>query len=351
MVRFKKHIEKIHRTPAIERTRLDCCRMDKNEFLPCWPGDWFREFIGHIKPEHFSVHPEIGPLYDKLESVLGITKDNIVVTAGSDAAIRSVFEISVEPDDEVVIPSPTFAMYYIYAQIYRAKVIEVNYDEKLQLDVSQIINSLNQKVKLVVIANPNSPTGTIIEQKDLLKIIKVASKFGAVVLVDEAYYPFYEDSIVSYHNQFDNLIITRTFSKAAGLAGMRVGLLIANKKLATLLFAVKPMYEITYVSALLAEYVLDNYDRVFDYAERTREGKNYLAKYFSEKGYYTYSGFANFLHIDFGERKKDIVRFLRDRKVLFREYFEHPSLSWSSRFTVGPKEAVMPFIKIFDQFK
>lgn len=351
MIRPKYHLEKIYRTPAVEKTRMDSLRMDKNEFLSCWPKEWFRDFVERLKPEHLSVHPELGSLYGKLERTLNVSQENIVVTAGSDAAIQSTFEVFVEPTDEVVIPSPTFAMYYIYTQVYRANLVEVHYDEKLRLDVGSFIDSLNQKTKLVAIANPNSPTGTIIEQNNLLKIIETASKFGAVVLIDEAYYPFYEESMINFVNQFDNLVITRTFSKAAGLAGMRVGFLVSNKKISKMIFAVKPMYEITTVSTLLAEYVLDNYDRVFEYAKRTREGKDYLADFFIKKGYEIFAGFANFLHVDFGRSKNEIITHLAKHNVLFKHAFEHPALRRFSRFTVGPKESIEPFIKIFNKFE
>jgi len=325
--------------------------MDKNEFLPCWPREWFNDFMKQIKPEHLSVHPEPGALYEKLGHMLEVPSDNIVISAGSDGAIRSVFEVLLEPGDEVIIPSPTFAMYYVYAQIYGAKLIEIHYDRKLQMDISSIIKSLSKKTKLIAIANPNTPTGTVIEKKDLLKIIEAAAKNGTAVLIDEAYYPFYEGSLLNFVNRFDNLIITRSFSKAAGLAGMRVGFLASNKKIAKMLFSVKPMYEITTLSALLAEYVLDNYDRVFEYAKRTRAGKEFLADFFTGKGYDVFRGFANFLHVDFGKRKEEMVNYLEKHKVLFKHTFRLPSLKRFSRFTVGPREALQPLIEAFNKFE
>lgn len=328
---------------------MDCIRMDKNEFIPCWPEDWFRDFIPRLRPEHLSVHPELGPLYEGIERVLGFKRDKVTVTAGSDAAIRSAFEVFVDPGDEVVILSPTYAMYYIYARIYKASLVEVHYEEGPRLDTECLLDALSPRTKLVAIANPNSPTGTVIEQDDLDRLIKRASELGAAVLVDEAYYPFYEGNMADSVDLFDNLIVTRTFSKAAGLAGMRVGFAFSNSRITGMLFAVKPMYEITTIAALLAEYVLENYERVFEYARLTREGKEYLADYFRLKGYEVYPGFANFIHVDLGERKEKIVSFLKKRRVLFKETFDMPGLRHFSRFTVGPKESLHPVIDIFEQ--
>jgi len=336
--------------PAVRKTRMAGLRMDKNEFLPCWPEKWFNDFIRQLKPEHLSVHPETGVLYDKLAGVLNISEKNIVITAGSDGAIRSAFEVFVRPGDGVVTISPTFAMYYIYAQIFGAKLVEVHFDGKLRLKSADILRSLNKKTRLVTIANPNSPTGTVIGEKDLLKITERASGLGAAVLIDEAYFPFYKNSMINFIDRFDNLIVTRTFSKAAGLAGMRVGFAASNKKVAKLLFSVKPMYEITTLSARLAEYTLDHYDRIFEYAAKTREGKEYLANFFINKGYGVFRGSANFLHVDFGKKRREIAKYLEKRNVLFKKDFKHPSLERFARFTVGPKESIAPFIEIFNKF-
>jgi histidinol-phosphate aminotransferase len=350
MIRPKTHIEKVYRTPGIKKTRMDSLRMDKNEFLPCWPDEWFKDFLNRIRPEHLSIYPELTPLYEKLGHVLCIPKENIVVTAGSDTAIRFCFEVFVEPSDEVIIFCPTFVMYSVYCDIYRANRREIHYDEKIQLDIDKLIGSINKNTKLITIANPNSPTGSVINKKDLLKIIEVSSKFGAVVVIDEAYYPFYEDTMLECIRDFDNLIITRTFSKAAGLAGMRVGFVISNEKISRMIFAVKPMYEVTTLSALLAEYVLDNYDRVFDYAREAREGKDFLATIFVKKGYEVYRGFANFLHVNFGEKKDEIIAFLDKNNVLFKHAFDHPALKQFSSFTIGPKKSLEWFVEIFNRF-
>lgn len=349
MIRPKKHLKNISRTPALKETRMESLRMDKNEFLPCWSPDWFKDFLKGLKPEHISVHPELGGLYNKIGSILNVPEENILVTAGSDAAIKLTFEAFVEPGDEVLIPSPTFAMYYIYSRAYNTRLVEINFDEGLGLDYDEFLNAITPKIKLIAIANPNSPTGTIIEQDVLMKIIGKASDCGAAVLIDEAYYPFYEKSMIGMIGKFDNLIVTRTLSKAAGAAGMRIGFLLSNKEIARTVFALKPMYEISTISALLAEYILDNYNRVLEYAERTRKGKKYLANYFSAKGFEVYQGHANFLHVDFGERKQEIVSYLLKNNVLFKDRFDHPSLKRFSRFTVGPKEFIQGFIEIFNR--
>lgn len=347
MIRPKEHLRGIHRTPAPVGSRLDAIRLDKNEFLPCWPEEWFREFMNTVRPEHFSIHPETGELHEKLAKRLNLPKKQILVTAGSDAAIRSAYEVFVSPGDEVVVPNPTFAMYEVYAKVFAARLVTVDYDPDLKLPIERLLKAIGPNTRVVAIANPNSPTGTVFSREELKSIIGHASSQGAAVLIDEAYYPFHSETMIDHVRQFDNLIVTRTLSKAAGVAGMRVGFAASSKEIAPLLFAVKPMYEITTVSALLGEYILDHYERIDAYAAKVREGRQWLSGFFRERGFHVPESHANFIHVDFGSRKEAIVAALVKNDVLFKEFFDHPALSRYCRFTIGPKSFMEQFADLF----
>lgn len=348
VIRPKEHLVNLFRSSGVNDTRIGHFRMDKNEFLPCWPEAWFLDFIASIRPMHISIHPETGPLYAKIAAQIGIPEECLVVTAGSDAAIRSAFEVFVDPDDEVIILNPTFAMYSIYASIYLARLIEVDYDAELALSIDKIKSAITGRTKLVCIANPNSPTGTVIKQEELADLVSHASQCGAAVLVDEAYFPFHKESLIHEVPGRDNLIVTRTFSKAAGMAGLRAGFLAANTDLAKALFAVKPMYEITTLTCLAAEYVLDNYSRVDEYADSVRDGRTWFAGHLRAAGFDVFEGNANFLNVDFGARKQYIVAALHEAGVLFKDHFSHPSLARYSRFTVGPRKYMQEFAELLD---
>jgi len=349
MIKPKSHIKKIFRTPAPGQSRMGCLRMDKNEYLPCIDKKVFRGILKTIKPEHFSIHPEVGPLYKKISLCVGVPEKNIVVTAGSDNAIRSTFEVFVGPGDKVIIPDPTFAMYYIYSDIAGARMEKVGYDANLNIEVDDILKKIDNATKLIAIANPNSPTGTVFDQNELNAIVKKASRYGAVVLIDEAYYPFYASSMLDRITKHDNLIVTRTFSKALGLAGLRIGFLASNDRIAKLIFAVKPMYEITTLSANAALFALERYKDSFKYAEKVRAAKEDLERYFMKRGYTVFTGYANFIHVDFGKRRNEIVNHLIRNKVLFKHSFDRPCLKRYCRFTVGPKKEIERFIRIFNK--
>lgn len=349
MIRPKEHLRRIHRTPAQTESRVDAIRLDKNEFLPCWPKEWFQEFMSTLRSEHFSIHPEVGTFCAKLADHVGFPIEQILVTAGSDAAIRSAYEVFVSPGDEVVVPNPTFAMYDVYARVFDARLVTVDYDPNLKLPAERLLSAIGPKTKLVAIANANSPTGTMFSRNELKAVISHASSQGATVLIDEAYYPFHPETMLDVVPESDNLIVTRTLSKAAGVAGMRVGYAVSSREIAPMLFAVKPMYEITTVSALLGEYILDHHERIDAYAADVREGRQWLADFFRNKGFYVPESHANFIHVDFGPRKEAIVAALVKNNVLFKESFDHPALSRYCRFSVGPRPFVEDFAALYDR--
>ena len=137
---------------------------------------------------------------------------------------------------------------------------------------------INNKVALITLANPNSPTGTIINKQKILDIIKKAQKYNIPVLIDEAYYGFYNYSFIREINKFKNLIILRTFSKSYGLAGLRAGYLISNETIIKELFKFKPMYEINSIACKVLEIFLKHKDLEKSFIKEVLDGKNYFQK-------------------------------------------------------------------------
>jgi histidinol-phosphate aminotransferase len=183
-----------------------------------------------VTSDFLTAYPDVGPLYKKLAQCLDIPQNQIHLSAGSDVGIKTVFEVYVESTDEVIIIHPTYATYYVYSQMFNARLIKINFDENLALPAERIIEKISATTKLICIANPNSPTGTVLPIKDLKKIIEVASENGALVLIDEAYFQFWGNSVIDLVSAYDNLIVVRTFSKALGLASARLGYLVSSSE-------------------------------------------------------------------------------------------------------------------------
>ena len=321
-------------------------RLDKNEHITGLPEQLVHDALSNVNPETISSYPEVRPLYQKLAKSLKISEDNLMLSAGSDPAIKSLYELFVKEGDHVILQKPTYAMFHVYAEMFGAISINIEYDSKLNFDTDLLLNKISDEVQMIAIANPNSPTGCVIEEKLLEQIIKKAANSGVVVLIDEAYYPFYEKTMISYINNYENLVISRTFSKAYGLAGLRLGYLAGNKKLIQLVMKVRPMYEITGVAAHFGCYILDHENLVQDYVEQTKEGKNYLVQEFKKLGYESYPTEANFIQIKIPDRKL--------RTLIQSELLKHDILISNNqaspienciRLSIGPVKEMIKVIK------
>jgi len=254
----KSWIEKVNRIRGTNISRLNALRLDKNERTTKFSALIFEKILTNLRHEHLTAYPETEQLYDQLAKYLDVNREQIVVTAGSDAGIKYCFELLVERGSEIITLAPTFAMVDIYAQLYGVQQKKIGYNVDLSLQQECLLDSISSATALIVLANPNSPTGTLISEKDLRIIINKAQQSGSIVLVDEAYYGFCKYTALPLLKEYDNLVIARTFSKSFGLAGCRVGYLIAQTKMAQQLYRLKPMYEVNAFGVLAAMTMLEN---------------------------------------------------------------------------------------------
>ena len=275
-----------------------------------------------------------------------------VLTAGSDMAIRNCFELLVRPRDKIITLFPTYGMVSVYAKLFNANQVKINFNQKLKLDINKLIREIDYKTKLIIIANPNSPTGTVIEDKQIINILKKAKKFNCYVLIDEAYYGFYNFTVLPYLKKFSNLIISRTFSKAYGLAGCRIGLIIANKTIARKIYKFRPMYEINSISVLAIKEILMNKNILKNYIQATKKGKKYLIKNLNKLGFYYHNSHANFLLVDLKTKKlkMKVWNYLKRKNILVTGEPKIPGCKNFLRFSLGPIKYMKPIISAFGKF-
>lgn len=343
----KSHVSSLYRTPPVPDTRHGKMRLDKNERTVGFDDRIFKEMLSVIDQETIVSYPEPGVLYKKLAKWLGCGEDEVIVTNGSDGAIKSVFEAFVEPGDQVVTLNPTYAMYDVYCDLYGAHKVPVDFRKGLALSIEELLGKIIDGVKLVAIANPNSPTGTVIKEEDLLLVIDKAHSKGALALIDEAYYGFYDKTAVRHAKERQNVIVTRTFSKTAGLAGLRIGCAIGSSAIIKALYNVKPMYETSAIALKLAEYIMDHDQIVGAYIRSVAEGKGFLVAGLKEMGIDTYESFANFVVARLPGSSDRVANALNGKGILIKGSYAHPSLQDTIRITVGPKRQMETFLAEF----
>lgn len=317
--------------------------LDKNENLDPALLALSREVLLEMPASAVATYPEAGEIYRKLARWAGGVPESLLLTPGSDGAIRLVFEAFVEHGDEVVHTSPTFAMYPVYSQMFGAKTYPIEYQRKgdgPHLDPQAVIDAvLSHKPKLLCLPNPDSPTGTVVAPEDLRRILTACEEVGTVFLLDEAYHPFYEWSAVSWTATSRHLIVARTFAKAWGAAGLRIGYAVAHPETIALLHKMRPMYEVSTFAVEFMSRMLDRPAEMQQTVARINEGKAFFVEKMRALGFKVLPTAGNFLHVAFGDRGAAIHAALAG-KVLYRASFDHSCLAGYSRFSVAP-EAIM----------
>ena len=344
MIKHKKWIGKIFRSKNISISRYGKLRLDKNEKIDSFKKNFIKKILSKISSENFTSYPEVWTLYSSLAKFHKLNTNQFVITAGIDGAIKSCFELFVSKGDKVIILKPTFAMVDIYCNIVGAKKIIINYDQKLNLDINYLIRSITRTISLIIIANPNSPTGTLISKFNMEKIIKKANIHNVPVLVDEAYYEFCNLTVLSLLKKYKNLIISRTFSKAYGLAGLRVGYIITNPKPAKLLFKLKAMYEINSIGVLACTMMLKDSKIHKHYISETKKSLKVLVKFLKDNNIAFIKTQANFIYINIGKKINYFYNRLLKDGILTKKGLGIKGYSNYLRITLGPPRQIRIFI-------
>lgn len=312
----------------------DGLRLDFNENVSgCSPRVLakLREMVG----DQLARYPEREPVERRVADFLKVPSPIVLLTNGVDEGIHLLCETYLERGDNALIVTPTFGMYEIFAQQTGARVVTVPADprEGFAFPTAKVIAAMNASTRLIAIASPNNPTGTVVSHDDLVQVLKAAP--GAAVLVDEAYYEFYGKSFLPQLVEYPNLFVARTFSKAYGLAGFRVGILVGNAEEMKLVRKVASPYNVNGVAlACLQEAIADS-DYVRDYSQQVRAGRNRLQRELHELGVPFWPSEANFVLMRIGEKRLDFVRAMRDRGILVRDRNSDPGCSGCVRITLG----------------
>ncbi len=323
--------------------------LDKNENLDPALLAVTESVLSSIPSIALATYPEAGALYRKLGQWVGVAPEALLLTPGSDGAIRLVFEAFVEHGDSVMHTLPTFAMYPVYSQMFGAKVTAIEYSRTENgpyIDPTVILDALRaRRPKLLCLPNPDSPTGSVLAPEILKEILATCEAVGTVLLLDEAYHPFYEWSAVPWTENSRNLIVARTFAKAWGVAGLRIGYAVAHPETIALLHKLRPMYETSTLAIEFMSRMLDHNVDMVQSVARVRAGKNFFREAMLSLGFKVLHTEGNFIYVAFGMQSQSVHDALTAR-VLYRASFDHPSLAGYSRFSVAPKAVMAEVVNI-----
>ena len=259
MIGPRPFLDGIHRDDERMVKEPGLIYLDRNERFGGFDEAMFRDMLATLRPRDLCVYPDTEPFMERLIRHVGLEREFLQITPGADGAVRRVFQAWVEPRDRVVVATPSWAMFKIYTQLYQGVVDAVSYGNDLSLDIDRLIDA-SSGARLIAFATPSQPTGTVLTVDEVRRIATAARRGGTMVLVDETYYPFSQETSVGLVEEFDNLAIVRSFSKAAGMPGIRLGYLVGHPSVITAAGKTRGSYEVNALALAIGCFVLDRPD-------------------------------------------------------------------------------------------
>jgi histidinol-phosphate aminotransferase len=331
MLEARPAVRNLHayRPPLAGRTGL---RLDFNESTEgCSPRVLAR--LHSIDPELLARYPEREPVESEVAAFLGLDPAQVLLTNGVDEAIHLLCATYLDPGDEALIVVPTFAMYAHFAEAQGAQVVEVLAGENFAFPASDLFAQITPRTRLIAIANPNNPTGAVVAADVLIQITKAAPQ--AAVLVDEAYFEFHGETLVDRTRHIENLFVARTFSKAYGLAGLRIGILAGAKEQTAMVRRVASPYNVNAVALAVLPEALCDQPYVDAYVAQVLRNRDRLQQELGNLGLRYWQSRANFVLVRIGPVHAEFVHALRDRGILVRDRNSDPGAAGCVRLTVG----------------
>ena len=280
-------------------------------------------------------HPELIALISNYKK---LNKDELVLCNGTDELIDLVIRVFCEPGkDKIITLNPTYGMYDVSAKINNVKNVKIDLDHNFQIDIEKVKSQFDDLTKIIFITSPNNPTGNCFNEDSIIEIIK---SFNGIVFIDEAYIDYSNNSLISKVNLYQNLIISQTFSKALGLAGIRLGVGYSNNTLISYIKKVKPPYNVNLLTEKkaienISSTYLDNSQIKETILERNKLEKKLENFPFVKK---VYPSDSNFLLVKVANAD-NVYKFLLDNGIVVRNRSQIKGCEECLRITIGtPKQ-------------
>ncbi len=316
----------------------DALRLDFNENTFA-PSPRVLERLKAITAEGLTKYPEREPVERVVAAKFGLDAAQVLLTNGVDEAIHLIAVTFLDQGDEALVWTPSFFMYDVSVELMSTGGLrKVQSDASMAFPLDRFLDGITERTKLMIVASPNNPTGAVVPREDLLTIAKAAPH--AVLLVDEAYFHFHGETTLNDVSTISNLLVARTFSKAYGLANLRVGMVAGNAQLMAYLRKASSPYNVNGVALDCLPAALADDAYIAWYVEQIRLGRARIMQALDALGIPYFPSEANFVLMRIGEKHKELVAAMRSRGVLLRDRSSDPGCDGFVRITVGVAEQV-----------
>lgn len=340
-IRPRKAIEQFSEYPPMLENRRGKLRLDMNESaMGCSPK--VRAALQRLGVEEIAMYPEKENAAARIAPFFGVSAQELTLTAGIDDALRLIADVFIERGQTVLLVEPTFPMYRFHAQQRDARIHTIVCDEEMRFPLRDVLRALKRAPAVLFLANPNNPTGSLLDRNTLGKILDAASR--TLVVVDEAYFEFSGVTVLPWVRKRDNLVVTRTFSKAAGLAGLRIGCVFANREVTKLLKRAQTPFPVGIAQLVAAVAALRDPAFTRRAAAEILCGRKILEDGLRELGVKVFTSAANFVLADFGARGPRVIRAVTQRGILIRDQSASIGRAGLVRITAGKPVQMRRFL-------
>jgi len=318
MAIFKQHLYDIgaYKPPLEGRDPKQFLLLDFNERTLPIDAPVREALVNYINDGRIQMYPSYGDTVEKIAHYAGVSAAQLMITNGSDQGIDLVFRAACQEGDEAIIPGPTFAMYLQCAKVEKLTIHSPFYTREKGYPLTEVLQLINENTRIVVVANPNNPSGTLVSRDDIITLAKAAP--DAVILVDECYFEYASVTVADLVSQYPNLVVTRTFSKTWGIPSLRLGYVIAAEANINALLNVRGPYDINQLAIVAVRAALENFASVNHYVEEVMsESKPLLEEYLEQNHIEYWPSGGNYLWAFF-ESPEATELSLREAGILVR---------------------------------
>jgi histidinol-phosphate aminotransferase len=305
-----------------------------------------RQAVARLSAKDIATYPEYSIARRELARSFRVVPDELALTNGGDDALRVFFDTFVEPHSHILICEPTFPMYRYYAEIAGARVEALRYGPQMEFPTAAALAALKKRPRLFFLANPNNPTGTLVPKETLTKLLRAATH--TVVVVDEAYAEFSGVTAVPWIRRYPHLFVARTFSKAAGLAALRLGAVIGCRSSLALVCRALPPFPVNLAALVAARAATKERKSIAHYVAGTKRRRAWFTRELQKSGVRVFPSAANFLLADFGETGPAFFKKLARHNILVRERAKDIGPGYA-RITIGTQTEMDKFLRLFRQ--
>lgn len=336
-----------YKPPLDGRTNFPGVLLDFNESTIGPSPKVLQTLNEFIKSGKLNIYPEYFDVNKIVADYAQVNADEVMMTNGSDEGIDLIFRTFTGKGDKVIIPAPSFILFDQFAQIAGNQILQPVYSkDDLSFPLQEVLQLSDEEVKLIVICNPNNPTGTLVSLEDMKKVLEKAP--NAIVMVDEAYFEFSQLTAANLINEYKNLIITRTFSKAFGLAGLRIGYLLSCEENIKELLKVRSPYDVNIMAYYGLKTALADLDYMKNYVnEVMNEAKPLLEEFFKQKRIKFFPSASNFVLFK-PDDAQALVEKMKKGGFLLRPR-NGANIQGTVRVSVGTVKQMQKFIEVFNQ--